>query len=39
MKVAGMQEMCDFLLEVSKIFLYQRKGVAAMVQSFARSHP
>lgn len=37
MKVTGMQEIRDLLLEVSKIFQYQKKGIAAMVQSPARS--
>lgn len=38
MKIAGMQEICDLLLEVSKIFQHQKKGIAAMAQNFARSH-
>lgn len=38
MNVVGMQEICDLQLDLSKNFQYQKKGITAMVQSFARSH-
>lgn len=38
MRVTGVQEICDLLLELSKNFQYWKKGITDMVQSFARSH-